>query len=85
MEVNRGSDYNLFTKEVTTQIANAQLDLTGLEVRALSGVYNGNPQDAVTVNNQGDYELKYQLDEGNQSIDENAWQDTVPVVTDAGQ
>lgn len=85
LEVNRGSDYNLFTKEVTTQIANAQLDLTGLEVRALSGVYNGNPQDTVTVNNKGDYELKYQLDEGNKSIDEDAWQETVPVVTNAGQ
>ncbi len=62
LEINRGSNYKPFTKEVTSTILNAELNLDGLSVTGLDGTYTGNPQDAVTVSNQGSYDLKYQLD-----------------------
>lgn len=82
--VNRGSNYNEFTKTVTGQILNAQLDLTGLTVNGLDSVYDGTAQDAVSVQNAGDYTLNYQLDDGDQTIDPLAWSTTIPTVTDAG-
>lgn len=82
--VNRGSNYNEFTKTVTGKILNAQLDLTGLTVTGLDSVYDGSAQDAVSVQNAGDYTLNYQLDDGDQTIDPAAWSTTIPTVTDAG-
>lgn len=82
--VNRGSNYNEFSKEVTAKILNAQLDLAGLEVVALDGVYSGEPQAVVTVNNKGDYTLKYQLDDGDKAVDAAAWVNDIPEVINAG-
>ena len=82
--VNRGSNYNEFTKTVTAKILNAQLDLTGLTVTGLDSVYDGSAQDAVSVHNVGDYTLNYQLDDGDQTIDPVAWSTTIPTVTNAG-
>lgn len=82
--VNRGSNYNEWTKTVMAQILNAQLDLTGLEVVALDGVYTGTKQEVVKVNNRGNYALKYQLDDGDETIDDAAWVDEIPTVINAG-
>ncbi len=41
-------------------------------------------QEAVTVENQGDYDLEYQLDDGDGIVNDGDWTDTIPVVTDAG-
>ena len=82
--VNRGSNYNEFTKTVIGEIRNAQLDLAGLTVTGLDSVYDGNVHEAVSVQNTGDYTLNYQLDDGDQIIDPVAWSTTIPTVTDAG-
>lgn len=82
--VNRGSNYNEFTKTVIGEIRNAQLDLAGLTVTGLDSVYDGNVHEAVSVQNAGDYTLNYQLDDGDQIIDPVAWSTTIPPVTDAG-
>lgn len=82
--VNRGSNYNEFTKTVIGEIRNAQLDLAGLTVTGLDSVYDGNVHEAVSVQNAGDYTLNYQLDDGDQIIDPVAWSTTIPTVTDAG-
>lgn len=82
--VNRGSNYNEFTKTVTSKILNAQLDLTGLTVKGLDSVYDGTAQEVVSVQNDGDYTLNYQLDDGDQIIDPDAWSSTIPTVTGAG-
>lgn len=84
LEINRGSNYKPFTKEVTSTILNAELNLDGLSVTGLDGTYTGNPQDAVTVSNQGSYDLKYQLDDGDLAVDNNAWSNDIPTVTNAG-
>lgn len=82
--VDRGKNYNIFEKEVTAKILNAQLDLAGLEVIALDSVYSGVCQPTVTVNNQGNYDLKYQLDNGDGTIDDAEWVNNIPEVIDAG-
>lgn len=86
--VERGKNYNKFEKEVTAEISNATLDLTGLSVKGLDSVYNGNPQEAVSVepdSNTLDYTLLYQMDDdGDEEIDEAAWSTEIPKVTNAG-
>lgn len=84
LEVSRGSNYKLFSKEVTSTILNAELDLEGLCVSGLNSTYSGNPQEAVTISNQGSYDLKYQLDDGDLAVDNNAWGNDIPTVTNAG-
>ncbi len=75
--VDRGANYNVYTQTVTSEILLADIELGDLEVKGLEGVYTGLAQDAVTVNNKGDYSLEYKLDNG-------AWSDTIPTVKDAG-
>lgn len=91
LTVDRGSNYNkLVVGPVTTNILEGELDLDGLTVKGLEGVYtvkDGNPvaQPAVSVDNQGDYDLKFQLgDKDKLTVDETAWSDEIPTVTDAG-
>ena len=92
LTVDRGPNYNkLVTEPVTTNLLAGDLDLEGLEVRGLEGVYtvvDGKPvaQPAVTVTGQktDEYTLKYQLDDGDLNVDESAWVDEIPTVTDAG-
>ena len=82
--VDRGENYNEFSKTVTAVILNAELDIADLIVEGLDSVYDGNAQNAVTVKNMGDYTLMYQLDEGNQEVNPSAWSSLIPTVTDAG-
>lgn len=91
LKVDRGPNYNvLVTAEVTTEITKGTLNLEGLTVTGLSGVYevdeNGNAkaQKAVIVDNPRNYILKYQLDDGDRTPNDSAWKDTVPMVTNAG-
>ncbi len=90
LTVDRGANYNLLTtEEVTTVISKDAIDIEGLSITALNGVYtveNGLPvaQEVVKVENKGNYDLKYQLDDGDGNIDENAWGDDIPKVSDSG-
>lgn len=84
LTVERDSNHKVFTKTVIAKIIEGNLDLTGLTVRGLESVYDGSPKEAVTVQNQGSYNLKYQLDDGDGKVDESAWKDEIPTVTNAG-
>ncbi len=89
LTVDRGANYKKFEKTVNTNIIEGELDLEGLEVIGLEGVYTvneGTPvaQPAVTVNNKGNYDLMYQLDDGDLAVDESAWVNEIPTVTNAG-
>lgn len=90
LTVDRGSNYNkLVTTAVTTNLIEGELNLDGLKVTGLESVYtveNGQPvaQPAVTIENKGNYDLKYQLDDGDLTVDDSAWVNDVPTVTDAG-
>lgn len=94
LKVNRGSNYKLVTEEVTTEITKGNLNLEGLTVTGLNGEYtvdeDGTPVAQPAVDVQGyeehkdDYTLMYQLDDGDQEPDENAWVKDVIKVTDAG-
>lgn len=90
LTVDRGSNYEkLVTEAVTTNLIEGELDLEDLIVTGLEGIYtveDGTPkaQASVTVENKGDYDLKYQLDDGDLTVDDSAWVDEIPTVTDAG-
>lgn len=94
LKVDRGPNYNvLVTEMVTTHLVEGELNLEGLTVKGLNGVYtvkDGAPvaQPAVDVQvdegHKGDYTLMYQLDDGDGQVDDNAWQTQIPPVTDAG-
>lgn len=89
LTVDRGPNYNILTDQVTTNLIEGDLNLDGLVVKGLEGVYtveDGIPvaQPAVTVENKGNYDLKYQLDDGDLAVDDSAWVDEIPTVTDAG-
>ena len=77
IKVDRGDNYNVFTQTVTSKIDLGELNVGDIKVQGLEGVYTGQAQNAVTVTGQGDYSLQYKLDDG-------AWSDTIPTVTDAG-
>lgn len=82
--VNRGDNYNEFSKEVEVEIKKAKLDVAGLSVKGYDGVYDGQEHPTVEVTNKGDYTLKYQLDSGSEEPDLNAWSEEIPVVSNAG-
>lgn len=77
-------NYNDFDKTVTAKISNAKINLGELKVTGLDSVYNGKAQEAVKVENQGDYTLYYQLDDGSQTANPDAWDTTIPTITKAG-
>ncbi len=83
-------NYNKFVSQtIISTIAASDLDLGDLIVKALEGVYkeeNGVPvfQPTVSVENKGDYDLKYQLDDGDAEVDDNAWVDEIPTISEAG-
>lgn len=84
------ANHEKFTQTVVSYI-NDQIDLEDLKVTGLEGKYtvdgNGNAkeQEAVKVENKGDYTLYYQLDNGSQSADPSAWTTTIPTVSQAGK
>jgi hypothetical protein len=87
--VDKGSNYEVYTKEVEVEIAQAELNVTGLSITANNFVYDGTAKDAVCVQeNTSNYQLQYQLVAGEQGANKNplarAWSDDIPKVTDAG-
>ena len=90
MKVDRGANYKeLVVGPVTAKITAATLIPEGITVKGLAGVYtaeNGVPkaQEALLVENPKGYTLKYQLDDGDLKVDESAWLDDIPTVTNAG-
>lgn len=92
LTVNRGTNYEIFTETVNTKIIEGELNLDGLTVNGLNGVYtvdtNGNPveQEVVTVTPESgySYKLKYQLDDGDLTVNETGWVDDIPTVINAG-
>ena len=75
--INRGDNYNELTLTAKTYIVKGELDLEGLTVKGLEGVYTGKNQAAVSVTNQGEYTLQYKLGDGE-------WSDTIPTVMEVG-
>lgn len=75
--VDRGSNYELFTKTVTSVVELGDIELGGIRVQGLEGKYTGIAQNAVSVTGQGDYSLMYKLDDGE-------WTSTIPTVINAG-
>lgn len=90
LKVDRGPNYKVLeTEAVTTNLVEGELNLEGLTVKGLNGVYtvkDGEPvaQPAVSVENRGDYILMYQLDDGDGQVNDDAWQTDIPPVIDAG-
>lgn len=77
LKVDRGSNYNVFTQTVTSEIELGDIELGGIKVQGLEGEYTGAPQEVVSHTDEGNYSLKYKLDDGE-------WISTIPTVTDAG-
>lgn len=85
-------NYATFDLTKKAHITKGKLDLEGLTVEGLSGTYkvdeNGDPvaQEAVKVTPESGYSytLKYQLDDGDLTVDDNAWTEDIPTVTNAG-
>lgn len=84
LTVDRGNNYEVFDKTVTSKIVLGNINLDGLKITANKLTYNGDEQEAVTVEGQGNYTLQYRLSETE------AWQKydkatgTVPKVKNAG-
>lgn len=79
LKVDRGSNYNVFEKEVKTTIGKGIIDVDGLLVKGLESNYTGKAQQAVDVTGKSEkYTLKYKL--GN----DGEWSDDIPTVTNAG-
>lgn len=79
LTVDRGNNYNQFTKTVESEIALGKIDLGGLTVTGLDSVYTGEEQEVVEIIGKGDYNLQYKLD----GVDTD-FGDIIPTVTDAG-
>lgn len=80
-------DYADYTQTVNVAIGLGVIDLEGLTVLGVKGVYTGVAQEAVKVSiaDGYSYTLKYQLDDGDEQVDDNAWVDEKPTVTNAGE
>lgn len=88
LTVDRGENYNVLTIPVTAEIKLATISLGDLIVKGLNGVFTGEAQKVVTVENAGNnYTLWYQIAEvvnGEPVVDEDAWTTEIPTVTNAG-
>lgn len=85
LSVNRGTNYNVFSKTVNVKIDKGNIPLGDLKVTGVKGVYTGSEQEAVTVENKGDYTLQYKITKDkNVSSDTLLWENNIPKVTDSG-
>lgn len=84
LTVNRGDNYELFDKTVNSEIVLGNIDLGDLKITANELTYNGNDQEAITVNNQGDYTLQYRLSETDTWKEYDKAGSSVPMVKNAG-
>ena len=84
LTVNRGDNYELFDKTVNSEIVLGNIDLGDLKITANELTYNGNNQEAITVNSQGDYTLQYRLSETDTWKEYDKAGSSVPMVKNAG-
>lgn len=72
--VDRGNNYEVFDKTVTSKIVLGNINLDGLKITANKLTYNGEEQEAVTVEGQGNYTLQYRLSETE------SWKNTIKLL-----
>lgn len=84
LTVDRGNNYEVFDKTVTSKIVLGNIDLDGLKITANKLTYNGEEQEAVTVEGQGNYTLQYRLSETESWKKYDKAAGTVPTVKNAG-
>lgn len=77
LTVDRGENYNKYSKTVESEISLGKIDLGGLTVTGLDSFYTGDEQEVVEVSGKGDYSLTYEF-EGKDYGEE------IPTVVDAG-
>lgn len=82
--VDRGNNYEVFDKTVTSKIVLGNINLDGLKITANKLTYNGEEQEAVTVEGQGNYTLQYRLSEAESWKKYDKAAGTVPTVKNAG-
>ena len=74
----------MFDKTVTSKIVLGNINLDGLKITANKLTYNGEEQEAVTVEGQGNYTLQYRLSETESWKKYDKADGTVPTVKNAG-
>ena len=74
----------MFDKTVTSKIVLGNINLDGLKITANKLTYNGEEQEAVTVEGQGNYTLQYRLSETESWKKYDKAAGTVPTVKNAG-
>lgn len=84
LTVDRGNNYEVFDKTVTSKIVLGNINLDGLKITANKLTYNGDEQEAVTVEGQGNYTLQYRLSETESWTKYDKVAGTVPTVKNAG-
>ncbi len=91
LRINRGSNYEEAVLNCNAEITLGNLNIEGLVVTGLDSVYTVDEatgeavaQKVVTVENQGDYSLMYQLNAGDGIADDSKWSTDIPEVTEAG-
>lgn len=84
LTVDRGNNYEVFDKTVTSKIVLGNINLDGLKIAANKLTYNGEEQEAVTVEGQGNYTLQYRLSETESWKKYDKADGTVPTVKNAG-
>lgn len=84
LTVDRGNNYEAFDKTVTSKIVLGNINLDGLKITANKLTYNGDKQEAVTVEGQGNYTLQYRLSETESWKKYDKAAGTVPTVKNAG-
>lgn len=84
LTVDRGNNYEVFDKTVTSKIVLGNINLDGLKITANKLTYNGEEQEAVTVEGQGNYTLQYRLSETESWKKYDKAAGTVPTVKNAG-
>ena len=84
LTVDRGNNYEVFDKTVTSEIVLGNINLDGLKITANKLTYNGEEQEAVTVEGQGNYTLQYRLSETESWKKYDKAAGTVPTAKNAG-
>ena len=85
LQVDRGSNYNVLEQEVSVKIDNGTLDIAGLKVEAYNGQYDGAEHDALSLEGEENFEIKYKYTD-DESVDPSTltWGTSMPKVTNAG-
>lgn len=83
LEVDRGINYNVFSKTVDVTLKEG-FELGDLKVTGLNDTYTGVERPAVIIENQGDYTLQYKCTKDSAvNVDSLSW-GSIPMIKDAG-